>query len=233
MRKLLVVNSNTSAAATERIATGCAAHVGSNTQVTYLTAAAGPQGIDTRLDVAISAVETARIVAQRRHDFDAFVVACGLDPGLDAARQVTDRPVIGIAEAGMLLACTLGARFSVLVPMRAQVTAMRELVDHYGLRGRLASVRPVDMTTAELIGGRARLKGHLLTAARLAVDEDLAEVIVLTGSVRAGLDDELTPEVGVPVVSGMVCAIKLAETLTCASGPVTATPIGPSPSRTD
>jgi allantoin racemase len=213
MRKLLVVNSNTSAAATDRIAAGCAARVGSETRVRYVNATAGPQGIDTRLDVALSAVETVRVVAQHRDDFDAFVVACGLDPGLDAARQVTDKPVLGIAEAGMLVACTLGATFSVLVPLRAQVTAMKELVDHYGLRSRLASVRPVEMTTAELIGGRERLTAQLVTVARLAVEEDLAEVVVLTGSVMGGLEDELTPEVGVPVVSGMVCAIKLAEAL--------------------
>ncbi len=213
MRKLLVVNSNTSAAATDRIAAGCATHVGADTRVRYVNATDGPQGIDTRLDVAVSAVETARIVAQHRDDFDAFVVACGLDPGLDAARQVTDKPVIGIAEAGMLVACTLGATFSVLVPMGAQVTVMRDLVDHYGLRSRLASVRPVEMTTAELIGGRERLTMQLVGAARLAVDEDLAEVVVLTGSVMAGLEEELTSGVGVPVLSGMVCAIKLAEAL--------------------
>ena len=53
-----------------------------------------------------------------------------------------------------------------------------------------------------------------MSAARLAIDKDLAEVIVLTGSVMAGLETNLTKQVGVPAVSGMVCAIKLARLMT-------------------
>jgi allantoin racemase len=213
MRKLLVVNSNTSARATEQIVAGCTPHIGRDTEVTYLNAEAGPQGIDSLLDVAVAGVETMRLIARHRDEYDAFVIACGLDPSLDAARQVTEKPVVGIAEAGMLLACTLGATFSILVNSRAQTTFARGVVRHYGLDSRLASVRAIDLTTAELIGSLEQVQDRVLAAAQRAIDEDLAEVIVLTGSVFGGMEQKLSPRLGVPVLSGLVCAIKLAQSL--------------------
>jgi len=213
MRKLLVVNSNTSRAATERIAASCAAHARPDTEVTCVNAEAGPQGIDSLLDVAVSGIETLRLIARHRDAYDAFIVACGLDPLLDAARQVTDKPVVGIAEAGMLLACTLGATFSVLVTARAQTTFVREVVRHYGLERRLASVRAIELTTAELIGGLDQMQDRIVEAARRAVDEDLAEVIVLTGAVFGDTPRAIGPRLDVPVLSGLVCALKLAEDL--------------------
>jgi allantoin racemase len=211
MPKLLVVNSNTSLAATERIRVGCAPHVRSDTEVTYVNADAGPQGIDSALDVAIAGLETARVIARNRDAYDAFIVACGMDPGLDVARQVTDKPVVGIAEAAMLMACSLGAKFSVLIGMRAETSATHELVRHYGLSSRLASVVALDMTTAELIGDPDRLQRGLVDAARKAVDEDLAEVVIMTGAVMGGLEQEVTRQTGVPALSGMVCGIKMAQ----------------------
>jgi allantoin racemase len=184
--RLLVVNSNTSVSATQRIAAGCAGYVRPMTEVSYVNVEAGPQGIDTPLDRAISGLGTARAIALHRHTFDAFVVACGMDPGLDAARQVTDKPVVGIAEAGMLMACTLGARFSVLVPMRSSTAPMQDLVGHYGLTSRLASIVPLEMATSELIDGPGALRARVLEAARTAHERDLAEVVVMTGSVMVG-----------------------------------------------
>jgi allantoin racemase len=199
--------------ATDRIVAGCTPHVSPDTQVAYVHTEAGPEGIDSLLDVAISGLETVRMIARNREAYDAFIVACGMDPGLDVARQVTSKPVVGIAEAAMLMACTLGAKFSVLVSMRSQTAAMEDLVRQYGLSSRLASVVAIEMTTAELIGGIDNLQDRLVAAARRAIDEHLAEVVIMTGSVMGGLEHEITRQTGVPTLSGMVCAIKLAESL--------------------
>jgi Asp/Glu/hydantoin racemase len=76
MRRILVVNSNTSTVATEHIRARCAARVDAATHVTYVNIEAGPQGIDSLLDRAIAGIETVRVITQHREEFDAFVVAC-------------------------------------------------------------------------------------------------------------------------------------------------------------
>ncbi len=210
--KLLIINSNSNPAATERIRTGLAPHVRPETTLTYVNAALGPQGIDTHLDVAVSAVETAKVVAAQRGQYHAYIVACGADPGLDVCRQIVDEPVIGIAEAAMLMACTLGYKFSILTTLEAEIPGVEELVARYGLTARLASVRAIEMSTAEL-GQREAVAQRLAEGARLAVREDRAEVIVLTGSVMVGLEAQISETAQVPTLAGLVCAYHLAEAL--------------------
>ena len=210
--KILVVNSNSNPAATERIRLGLAPHVRPGTDITCVNAALGPQGIDTHLDVAVSAVETAKVVAAHRGQYHAYIVACGADPGVDVCRQIVDEPVVGIAEAAMLMACTLGYKFSLLTTLEAEIPGVEEMVAHYGLTARLASVRAIEMSTAELANREAAAQ-RLAEGARVAVRDDRAEVIVLTGSVMVGLEAQISVAAQVPVLAGLVCAYHMAEAL--------------------
>jgi allantoin racemase len=211
-RRLLVINSNSNALATERIQRGLAPHLRPGTTIACVNAAQGPQGIDTALDVAIAAVETAKVVAAHRSGYDAYIVACGADPGIDACRQIVDQPVIGITEAALLMACTLGYTFSLLTTLTAEIPSIEQLVGHYGMAARLASVRAVEMTTADLTD-RELLFHRLAEGAQAAVRLDRAEVIVLTGSIMVGLETQIATEAQVPVLAGLVCAYHLAEGL--------------------
>ena len=211
-RNLLVINSNSNLLATERIQRGLAPHLRPGTTVTCVNALQGPQGIDTHLDVAIAAVETAKVVAAHRSGYDAYIIACGADPGIDACRQMVDQPVIGIAEAAMLMACMLGYKFSLLTTLTAEIPSIEQLVSHYGLSARLASVRAIDMATAELANREAALQ-RLTESAQAAVRLDRAEAILLTGSVMVGLEAQVAALAKVPVLAGLICAYHLAEGL--------------------
>lgn len=217
--RLLVVNSNSSPAATRQIEEGVATCASDDLAIDCVTAAAGPEGIDTLLDTALAAVETARVVAAAADDYDAFVVACGLDPGLDACRMATDRPVVGIAQAGMHYAAALGASFSVVGFAETEVATVRRLAAGYGFAGQLASVVPLaprageQVSTAELIAGREAMYPAFLEAATVARDRDLAEAIVLTGSVFSWLGEPLSRDLDMPVVVGLTAGVRLAESV--------------------
>lgn len=214
MRSILIVNANAAEAATQRLAELAPRYAAEGTSLTFVGADAGPEGIDTSLDLAISAVEVARIVARERENYDGFVVACGGDPGLDAARYVTTRPVVGIGEAGMLCACPLGATFAVATTVPSDAAHVTELVRRYGLQDRFAGVAALGLDTAEVIKATEEdLLQRLEEACRRAIDERLAEVILLGGSVMIGLEERLSDTLGVPVLASMACGIKIAEAL--------------------
>lgn len=214
MSRILAINANTRVDATAEIARSCDPYVDPNDDVQYVNVAQGPAGIDSLLDVAISGLETARVVARRRNDFDAFVIACANDPGLDAAREVTDKPVVGIAEAGMHLASMLGATFSIVTFLPAEVQWMAELAVCYGLRSRLASTVTLGLTTSEVVTmEHGELLERVRDGSRRAVDEDKAEVVILAGSLMVGLAPPLTEQLGIPVISAMVCGLKMAAVL--------------------
>src|SRR5262249_11348356 len=153
-----------------------------------------------------------RTIAQERENHDAFVIACGGDPGLDAARYVTTRPVVGIAEAGMLLACTLGATFAFVATLRSDTVHLREGVGRYGLRDRFAGVAALELDTAELTAaaesGEDALLSRMVEPCRRVIEDEMAEVLLLGGSVMIGLERRLSVELGVPVLSSTACGIK-------------------------
>jgi allantoin racemase len=212
MRKILVINSNSNSDTTRGLMKKLEPYSGRDTAVTCVNPPRGPRVIDTLLDASIGAIETVRLVAQNRNRYDAFVIACGLDPGLDTCRSIVQEPVIGIAEAGMLTACTLCRKFTVLTHTEGSVSVMQELVRHYGLGDRLASVRAIAMTGAEM-ADHERMVERLEEVSSRAVKEDGGELIVLPGIHWVGLEKTLSGKLGIPVLSGAVCALRMAEFL--------------------
>lgn len=213
MYKILVVNPNTSEHSSETIRTTLLPYVHEGLKINVVNPPHGPEGIDTLLDIAIAGIETAKLIVKYSQDYDGFVIACGADPGVDIARQVTNKPVVGIAEAGMSLACMLGSKFSLLTGLPAEIPILYELVSKYGFEKRLASIIPVHMDTLAITHNADTLLKNNLIAGHKAVKEDLAEVLVLSGSVVAKLAKPLQIELGIPVVSGIVAGLKICEDL--------------------
>jgi len=128
--KVLIINPNTTKEMTRAIEETSRANAASGTKITCVTASEG------------AAFHVLGVIKEREADFDAFVIACGANPGLDAARVITRKPVAGIGESGMLTACAVAAKFSVIIPAVPRAcdagwSAVRAL----GLENRCASVR--------------------------------------------------------------------------------------------
>jgi allantoin racemase len=109
----------------------------------------------------------------------------------------------------MLMACTLGQRFSVITTPARYRPITTDQVRLYGLDRRCASVRTVDLPDP-LPRDDATLSA-LETEGRRALDEDDAEVPVLGCSKFSRFDKPLERALGVPVLDGVACAVKLAK----------------------
>src|SRR5207245_6707666 len=73
-----------------------------------------------------------------RAGYAGAIIGCFGDPGLDAARELVEMPVVGPAEASMLMACTLGHRFSVISVLESVVPSLRHLAHRVGVSEKLA-----------------------------------------------------------------------------------------------
>src|SRR5262245_66028179 len=82
----------------------------------------------------------------------AFVIACYSDPGLHAAREITTKPVLGIAECGILTAMTLGQRFGVISILRKSIPRHLRYVGQMGVADRMAGDRAIGLGVVELAG---------------------------------------------------------------------------------
>lgn len=151
---------------------------------------------------------------ERLNSYDAISIACFYDPGVRILREVLDIPVIGIAQASVLLAQIYGHKFSIIVSREKNLPKMQDNMNLYGLKDKVSSWKSLDMSVQEL---QTNSQSTLLNVAEQlteeAIVEDHAEVIILGCGALSGLEKYLQDKFKVPVVNPIVAGIKIAETL--------------------
>lgn len=154
------------------------------------------------------------IVEAERQGYDAAVIGCFYDLGLQEGRELATRMIVTApCESSVHLAATLGHTFSVIVGRRKWIPQMHDNVRRYGLESRLASFRTIDLGVPQYHADESETARRFYEAGRRAVEEDGAEVIVLGCTASAGFYAELQERLGVPVIDSAIAAVKYAEHL--------------------
>ncbi len=154
-------------------------------------------------------------VAEQR-GYAAIVIGCFSDPGLDALREMLTIPVVGPGAASLHLAAQLGTRISVLTPSGRGFGRVAARLRGLAIAELLASVRGIGLSVMDLAKQTPGAIDKAAEAARVAVEQDGADVLVLGCMSMAflpGICEGLSGRVGVPVVNPVVAALKTAETL--------------------
>ena len=206
--RILVINPNSSEAVTAAINAALAPlRIPGGPAITVDRLRCGPLGIATQQDADGVVMPLCELVARDRSD--AFVLACFSDPGLHAVREAAGgRPVMGIAEWGLLRALTLGERFGIIALSPASVKRQQRLVRQMGLATRHAGSWPVDASAAETAGGAIR--DRLIEAGRRLETEWGADVLVLGCAGMAGHRRAIEEAIGRPVVEPTQWAVMAA-----------------------
>ncbi|SIS17310.1 aspartate/glutamate racemase family protein [Natronorubrum thiooxidans] len=214
--KIKAINPNTTLEMTENIGTVANKYTSDETEVVAVSPERGPISIESYYDdyLAVPGLLDEILKAEEGdEEYDAFVNSCWGDPGLDACREVTDKPVVGIAEGSMYVANMLGANFSVATILPRARDFIEEAVRKTGLEDHCASVRCTDLTVVETEDTRDAAAEALLEASWQAIEEDGAEVICLGCAGMGGLDEPLEAELPVPVIDSVGAGAVLAEAL--------------------
>jgi allantoin racemase len=183
------------------------------TEIVVGTPSRGVATIDGYYDDLLGAAAVAEIIRDHDGIFDAAVIGCFGDPGLYAARELTDAPVVGIAEAAFMVASTLAYKFSIICNLDRGVPLLQDLVDHYGFANRCASIRPTGITVSETHNDLEAAVKAFLPEAQQAVRDDRAEAICLGCASLVGLRAELEERLSVPVIEAVPAGVALAEAL--------------------
>ena len=192
---ILLINPNTSAEITETIRLLAVAEIGEQATLTAVTAPFGARYISSRASVAIAAHAVLDAFAGVTADgarFDAVVVACFGDPGIDALKELTGIPVVGFADSGLIAAAALPGRFAIATIGEAWRDMLTELALRRGFADRLAGVILIEE------GGRApEIAGPRITAAAKALGVDR---VIIGGTGLIPVLDSIAGNVGVEVV---------------------------------
>jgi len=210
--KLLLVNPNTTTSMTTKMASAARAVLAPGTTLTAVTAAHGPPSIEGYYDEVFSVPATLEAIAEHG-DARGIVIGCFDDTGVDAARCMTDAPVVGICQAAMQAAAVLAGSFSVVTTLGRSVPALTHLAHRYGYERHCRRVWAAEVPVLDLEDPGSEAGVRIRECVRTALREDASEAIVLGCGGMADLAGQLSTEFGVPVVEGVTAAVKLVEGL--------------------
>ncbi|MEZ5912508.1 MAG: aspartate/glutamate racemase family protein [Paracoccaceae bacterium] len=210
--RILVVNPNSTRHMTETIGAAARRAASPGTEIIAVNPSDGPPAIQGFYDEAMCVPGLLDVIG-RSTGFDAVVIACFDDTGLDAARCLTDRPVIGIGEAAYHMASMISNKFSVVTTLARSVPALEHNLTRYGLAARCARVRASDVPVLELERPGSDARDRISAEVARAIAEDKAEAIVLGCAGMADFAASLSAEHGLPVIDGVVSAVALSEAM--------------------
>jgi allantoin racemase len=191
------------------------AYAAAGTEVAVEPTAIGPAAIESARDAGVVVPELIRLAPEAEaRGFDAFIIGCFSDPGLEALREMVRIAVIGPGAASLHLAAQLGTRVSLLTPGGRGFGRVAARMRGLALEPLLASVRGIGLSVMDLARQLPGAFEKAAEAARAAVDDDGADIIVLGCMSMAflpGLCEDLGERVGVPIVNPVVAALKTAE----------------------
>ena len=209
MRRLLVINPNTSEMVTERIVRWASTYVPPDVSVSALTARFGAPYIACEASHAVASHALldawSSYLTSSTERPDAVLIACFGDPGLFALREVSACPISGLAEASFLKAQAFGA-FAIVTGGDRWGPMLERLAMNLGVGASgsdsLAHIEIVKQTGAELLADRA-LAVHVLTQACERAAASGVRAVVLGGAGLLGFAKTLQPNFEIPIIDSV------------------------------
>jgi allantoin racemase len=191
-------------------------YAGPGTDVGIEDVAEGPASIESMYEEYLSIPATARrAVELEQQGWEALILGCYGDPGLDALRELVSIPVVGPGEATALVAASLGHRFSIITITESVIAPTERQIRNVGVGEKLASVRVVGIPVLELHHDRERTIAATVEQGHKAIKEDRADTLIV-GCMSMGfleIAEAAGTELGVPFLNPARVSLKFAEAL--------------------
>jgi Asp/Glu/hydantoin racemase len=198
-----------------------AIHVSESLSFTFRPVKAAPRNYISQADMVladIGVLETG--LNAEKEGFSAVCVDTMSDSGVPALRSVLSIPVIGPGRTSMLTAISLGNKFSIVTMWEKWKHFYMKTLSELGIENALASVRAIDVTpdNQDLLSGKEDALFPLLEeAAKTAIKQDGAEVIILGSTTMHQAHEYLSKTLDVPVINPGPLTYKMVEMMLSSS----------------
>lgn len=195
--RILVINPNSSQSCTAGIAESLEPFASpGRPPFEVVSLPGGPPAIVTWRDWFSVAEPLCQMVERERAE--AYIIACVSDPGIDAIRTVTDRPVLGPFRAAVASALARAERFGVIAFVEASKARQRRVLQAMGVEARLAASIALNLPMETLTDPTAARAALCDTAKALVAAG--SEAVILGCAGMAGHRAAVEDAAGVPVI---------------------------------
>lgn len=169
----------------------------------------GPPGVESQHDADSIILPLCDYIHARANDAGAFVIACFSDPGLHAARERSEHPVLGIAESAYLTAMTQGEKFGVISILEPSVKRHGRYVRQMGIESRCAGDRAIGLGVVEL-SQEDKVLDRMIETGKALRDQDGADALILGCAGMARYRNQVSDAVRLPVIEPSQAAVAMA-----------------------
>ncbi|WP_419420673.1 aspartate/glutamate racemase family protein [Legionella sp. D16C41] len=157
-------------------------------------------------------------IQAEKEGFDAFVIGHFQEPGINEIKAILDIPVIGLGEANMLYACSIGRTIGLATINPIFIPWHENQINYYGLQQRITAVSAVNAEVDDFEQAfkdetvYRRLRDDFIAQIKPMVAQGV-EVIILAGGLPMLLlarQKNLTID-GAVIVNGIAVCAKFAE----------------------
>jgi allantoin racemase len=170
----------------------------------------GPTGLDFAL---LQPYILRKIKEGEERGFDAVIVHCNSDPGVEAARHIVDIPVIGPGRVACHLAAMLAHQIGIIAPTQIEIPDLRRLLREYHLEHFVVDILTLDTAIEEAHQQSAQIRERFCERSRELIAKG-AEMILSSCSVFVPVyfsPQEIAQEIRAPVLDPIGIAIGMAE----------------------
>ena len=212
--KILVINPNTNPKNTRVIEKAIQPFTPPNCTVDVVNPEKGPLGLESNYHNFMAAVETHKMIKKAEEQgYDGVVIACYGDPGIEAAKELVNIPVVGITEASYALAPMLGSKFLVLVSADTAVPRQVRYLKTLGISDHLYAIKPLGVDIIGIMSDLVNAKELIANNTGKLLKETNTEVIVMGCSGFSGMRTDLEKYLNVPIIDPVVAGVQLCSTL--------------------
>jgi allantoin racemase len=177
----------------------------------------GPLAIENAIDEYQAMPNILKFILRHQDEYDALIIGCAGDAGLEGAREQARIPIVGPGESSILLGALGDKRFSMVTTSAERAAIKRRLVREAGLDvNRLVSSHSLDIPVLEMGKDVKKTQAALIRAMKEARTKG-ADVMILGCLSPAFMDSALLKEAekkaGIRLVNPIVTAVKMAEAL--------------------
>ena len=209
-KKICIINPNTSVKMTEAIGNVAKKFISSHYEVTSTNPEFGPESIEGYYDEAFCIPGIISEI-KKNQNFDAYIIACFDDTGLEACRSFTKKPVLGIGECSYHAANLLGGNFSVITTLSRSIPALKSNLKKYGIIDNCNLVSSVEIPVLDLEKNPKLTERKLDNKIKEILSQTNTEIIVLGCAGMSEFANKMKTKYKIPVIEGVSVSIKFAE----------------------
>lgn len=172
-----------------------------------------PLYIETEYEKELAAPLVVReVIRANQEGFSGVIINCFDDPGLEASREVSEIPVLGIGETSLMVALLLGYSVAIISVGRDCRTLYRRRASQLGIEKRVVYVSCINVPILDLRKDVEKVVKLLVEEVEQAMRQGV-DVAVLGCSGLIGLANVVSRSTGIPVVDPTLVTLKVAEAL--------------------